>query len=74
MLLLESSLPGHGPAKDARIRGDLSTTPVRYYRDLSALIETERAVAFDPLLVARLRGVRDAARRSREAIRRHVIR
>lgn len=63
MLTLERHWPTHHPSKDAEIGRLLGLTSIRYYRALSSLIETERAVAFDPLLVARLRRMRDDARR-----------
>lgn len=63
MLMTERRWPGHCEAKDDHIVRRLGMTAIRYYRDLATLIDTERAVAFDPLLVARLRRARDDARR-----------
>ena len=50
-----------------REKFDMSTT--RYYQVLNALIDTEDALAFDPLLVKRLRRLRAERQRSRSARR-----
>jgi Protein of unknown function (DUF3263) len=53
-----------GPKELAvRDRFDLSTT--RYYEILNDLIELPEAMAFDPLVVRRLRRLRDRRRRAR---------
>lgn len=57
----------HGAAKEEAIRSDLSLTPARYYQLLGRLIETADAVAHDPLLVHRLRRLRDARAREHGA-------
>lgn len=56
-------------AKEQAIRAkfDLSTT--QYYHVLNALIDREDALAFDPLLVKRLRRMRAQRKRSRTARR-----
>lgn len=56
-------------AKEQAIREkfDLSTT--QYYHVLNALIDREDALAFDPLLVKRLRRMRAQRKRSRTARR-----
>jgi hypothetical protein len=64
VLAMESgSWPGPG-AKERAIREQLGMSPVRYYQLLNALLDDERALAYDPVTVNRLRRVRDA-RRSR---------
>ena len=41
--------------KEQAIRDELGLSPVRYYQLLVALIQTETALAADPVLVNRLR-------------------
>lgn len=53
----------HGAVKEEAIRSDLSLTPARYYQLLNRLIDTADALAYDPLLVHRLRRLRDARAR-----------
>lgn len=60
------SLPG-SKESEIRERFDMSTT--RYYQLLNALIDTEAALAYDPLLVKRLRRLRSARQRERTARR-----
>ncbi|UJP10446.1 DUF3263 domain-containing protein [Microbacterium sp. KUDC0406] len=60
ILALEAAWPRHGGAKEETIRAQLGMSPARYYQLLGRLIETEQAVEFDPLLVRRLRRIRDA--------------
>ncbi|MFE6736899.1 DUF3263 domain-containing protein [Microbacterium sp. NPDC057659] len=60
ILALEAAWPRHGGAKEERIRTQLGMSPARYYQLLGRLIETEQALEFDPLLVRRLRRIRDA--------------
>jgi hypothetical protein len=53
-----------GPKEDAiRSRFGLSTT--RYYQLLAGILESRDAEAYDPLVVRRLRRLRDRRRRSR---------
>lgn len=55
---------GPGPKADAiRARFDLSST--RYYEILGELLESPEALAYDPLVVRRLRRHRARRRRSR---------
>jgi hypothetical protein len=55
-----------GPgAKERAIREELELAPVRYYQLLNALLDDERALAFDPVTVNRLRRVREARRGER---------
>ncbi|WP_221348239.1 DUF3263 domain-containing protein [Streptomyces beigongshangae] len=53
-------------AKERAVREELGLTPVRYYQLLNALLDTERALAHDPVTVNRLRRVRDVRRAERE--------
>ena len=60
ILTLEAAWPRHGGMKEETIRVKLGMSPARYYQLLGRLIETEQALQFDPLLVRRLRRLRDA--------------
>lgn len=53
--------------KDLHIREALGISPVEHARRLNELLDTERALAFDPVLVNRLRRRRDQARGRRSA-------
>ena len=52
-------------SKESLIRGDLGISPTRYYRQLALLVEHDAALAYDPLVVRRLRRLRDRRRRAR---------
>ncbi|MFW7413800.1 DUF3263 domain-containing protein [Demequina sp. SO4-18] len=52
-------------AKEDAIREQFSMTSTQYYQVLGALIDTEAALAFDPMLVKRLRRMRSARQRGR---------
>ncbi len=56
------SLPG---PKEASIRCHLAMSATRYYRLLGSLVDSSEALAYDPLVVRRLRRVRDHRRRTR---------
>jgi hypothetical protein len=56
-------------AKEQTIRERFDMSPTRYYQVLNALIDTPSALAADPLLVKRLRRLRDERRRNRSAAR-----
>jgi len=53
-----------GP-KEAAIRQRLSISPTRYYEVLADLLDRPAARAYDPLVILRLRRVRDRRRRAR---------
>ncbi len=57
----------HAGAKEQAVRDlfDLSTT--RYYQLLNILLDKPEALAFDPMLVKRLRRLRAARQRARSA-------
>lgn len=61
----------HMGAKEVAIRDELGLTPARYYQLLGRLLDTTRAQQYDPLLVKRLRRIRDDRERSR-AMRSHA--
>ncbi|MFT3970903.1 MAG: DUF3263 domain-containing protein [Micropruina sp.] len=60
------SFPG---TKEAEIRERFGLSAPRYYQLLNDLIDTEEALAHDPLLVKRLRRQRAARQRERSAKR-----
>ena len=53
-----------GP-KDTAIRERFELSGTRYYQLLAELIDNEDALAYDPLLIRRLRRVRERRRRAR---------
>jgi len=56
-------------AKEQAIRDKFDMSATRYYQVLNALIDREAALAYDPLLVKRLRRLRQARQRARSARR-----
>jgi hypothetical protein len=56
-------------AKEHAIREQFAMSTTRYYQVLNALIDRPEAIAFDPLLVKRLRRLRSARQRQRSARR-----
>jgi len=59
ILALEAAWPRHGGMKEEVIRTKLGMSPARYYQLLGRLIDTEQALDHDPLLVRRLRRLRE---------------
>src|SRR5206468_12832021 len=53
-----------GP-KESAIRERLDLSPTRYYQVLGDLIDSADALVYDPLVVRRLRRIRDRRRRAR---------
>lgn len=53
-----------GP-KELAIRARFDLSPTRYYQILHELLESPEAIAYDPLVVRRLRRLRDRRRRAR---------
>jgi hypothetical protein len=60
---------GHSGAKELRIRRDFGWSAARYYQVLNAVIDTEVAVRYDPVLVGRLREVREQRSQQRRTRR-----
>jgi hypothetical protein len=56
------SLPG---PKDRAIREHLDLSPTRYYQVLAGLVDSGEALDYDPLVVRRLRRLREHRRRAR---------
>lgn len=60
LLDFEARWGRHGAAKEEAIRDQLALTPARYYQLLGRLVDDAEALAHDPMLVHRLRRMRDA--------------
>jgi len=56
-------------AKEQAVRENFDMSSTRYYQVLNALIDRPEALAYDPLLVRRLRRLRAARQRARSARR-----
>ena len=56
----------HPGAKEDAIRQTFGLSPARYYQVLGKLMDSEAALAYDPMLVKRLQRVREDRRSSRE--------
>jgi hypothetical protein len=56
-------------AKEAAIRELFTESATRYYQRLGRLIDEPAALSYDPLLVKRLRRLRDSRRVARSAAR-----
>ena len=54
-----------GGAKESAIRAELDMSATQYYQILNSLLDLEAAVAHDPMLVKRLRRLRESRHRSR---------
>lgn len=67
VLVFEREWWRSGGAKEASIRSEFGLGVTEYYQVLNALLDTEAALARDPLLVRRLRRMRDSRQRAREA-------
>ncbi|PZU36694.1 MAG: DUF3263 domain-containing protein [Microbacterium sp.] len=67
ILAFEGEWLRHAGAKEQAIRSDLGLAPARYYQLLGRLIDSPAALAHDPMLVRRLRRLRDQQERTRRA-------
>lgn len=67
LLDFEARWQRHGAAKEEAVRTDLEMTPARYYQLLGRLLDSPDAVAYDPMLIHRLRRLRDDRERERAA-------
>ena len=59
ILDFEGEWPAHGAAKEDAIRARLQMEPARYYQLLGRLLDDPEALAYAPLLLGRLRRMRD---------------
>lgn len=55
----------HAGAKQRAVRERFGLSPTRYYQLLNRLIDDDAALAYDPMLVKRLRRLRAARQRQR---------
>jgi hypothetical protein len=69
MLALERGWWKYAGAKEQAIRELFDLSATHYYQLLNALIDTEDALAHDPMLVKRLRRLRTSRQRARTARR-----
>lgn len=69
ILLFERQWWRYAGAKEHAIRERFEMSATRYYQVLNSLIDRREALAFDPLLVKRLRRMRQARQRARSARR-----
>lgn len=69
ILALERLWWQYAGAKEAEIRRRFDMNATRYYQVLNSLLDREDALAYDPLLVKRLRRLRAQRQRSRSARR-----
>ena len=69
MLALERQWWKYAGAKEQAIRELFDLSATHYYQILNALIDTEDALAHDPMLVKRLRRLRTSRHRARTARR-----
>jgi hypothetical protein len=67
LLAFEAEWRRHGGAKEEAIRAEFDIPPARYYQLLDRLIDTADALAHDPLLVRRLRRLRESREHDRAA-------
>ncbi|MFE9424378.1 DUF3263 domain-containing protein [Kitasatospora sp. NPDC006697] len=61
----KSTTAAPGP-KEAAIRAELGISPTRYYQLLNGLLDSEAALARHPVMVNRLRAVRESLRIARQ--------
>lgn len=69
MLALERQWWKYAGAKEQAVRELFELSATHYYQILNALIDTEAALAHDPMLVKRLRRLRTSRQRARTARR-----
>lgn len=60
ILAFEGGWQRHVGAKEEAIRADLGLSPARYYQLLGRLLDTAEAQEHDPMLVGRLRRLRES--------------
>lgn len=66
MLAFQAAWPKHGGWKEEEIRARFGIPPARFYQLLGRAIDTREALELDPMLVRRLRRIRDEKRVQRE--------
>ncbi len=63
LLDFEARWARHGAAKEEAVRDELALTPARYYQLLGRLLDDADALVYDPMLVHRLRRLREERER-----------
>ncbi|MCC4906994.1 DUF3263 domain-containing protein [Microbacterium sp. cx-59] len=66
LLAFEAQWGKHTGWKEEAIRARFRVAPARYYQLLGRAIDTREALELDPMLVHRLRRIRDERRAERE--------
>ena len=69
ILSFERQWWNYAGAKEQAVREQFDMSATRYYQVLNALMDRPEALAYDPLLVKRLRRLRSARQRARSARR-----
>jgi len=69
MLTIERMWWQYSGLKEQVVREKLDISMTTYYQRLNALIDTERAMAADPMVVKRLQRIRERRQRSRSVRR-----
>jgi len=69
ILDFERAWPSTSPSKAGAVRERFGLSPARYYQHLNRLIDRPDALQYDPVLVQRLRRLREARRKKRFARR-----
>jgi hypothetical protein len=67
ILTFEHQLWRHAGAKEEAIRAEFGLSAARYYQLLNALLDSPDALAAEPMLVKRLRRLRDARTSARSS-------
>jgi len=67
ILDFERERPGSAIAKQLAVRARFGLSPARYYQLLNRLIDRPEALRYDPMLVQRLRRLRETRRATRFA-------
>jgi hypothetical protein len=57
----------YGGAKETSIRDEFGLSATEYYQVLNAILDRDEAVVHDPMLVKRLRRMRDSRQRRRSS-------
>lgn len=67
ILAFEAEWRRHAGAKEDAIRAELGLAPAKYYQLLGRLLDSAAALEHDPMLIKRLRRLRDARAQARLA-------
>ncbi|MGB3185022.1 MAG: DUF3263 domain-containing protein [Ornithinimicrobium sp.] len=69
MLDFEATWWKYQGSKESSIREEFGISSTRYYQRLNQLLDSEAALAYNPMLVKRLRRMRSSRQRARSARR-----